>query len=44
MVMNEAYLVLVAIASFLAGIALGWILMELYFTRIAVVLKRRRKG
>ena len=42
--MNETYLVLVAIASFLTGIALGWILMELYFTRIAVELKRRRKG
>jgi len=42
--MNEAYLVLVAIASFLAGIALGWILTELYFTRIVVRLKRRRKG
>lgn len=43
-VIDEAYLVLVAIASFLAGIALGWILMELYFTRIAVELKRKRKG
>jgi len=42
--MNEAYLVLVAIASFLAGIAFGWILMELYFTHIVVRLKRRKKG
>ena len=42
--MNEAYLVLVAIASFLGGMALGWMLMELYFSYVIVRLKRRKKS